>query len=73
MKLNNPCTQDCPDRCGGCSISCPRWAAYVEVRNAEYERRKKEADRISSYYTAAQEQRHRRYLMKKPNRRSCDK
>ena len=47
--MKSPCfneeTQtDCPDRCGGCAAKCEKWAAYVEVRNKEYEERKRIGD-----------------------------
>lgn len=47
--MKNPCFNeetrtDCPKRCAGCAVSCPDWAAYVKERDAEYERRKEQAD-----------------------------
>ena len=62
MSFSNPCVKDCPDRCGGCSISCPRWAEYVAARDAEYDRRRKEAVQRGAWYSVAQEQRHRKFL-----------
>ena len=47
--MKNPCFNeetrtDCPRRKGGCQVGCPDWAAYVKERNAEYERRREQAD-----------------------------
>ena len=39
-----PCDRDCPDRNPGCGAVCPRWAAYVEKRNARYAERLKEGE-----------------------------
>ena len=43
----NPCYDkktktDCPDRKPGCGANCEKWAEYVKLRDAEYERRHRE-------------------------------
>ena len=41
----NPETKtDCPDRSSGCAVTCPKWAEYVQERDAEYDRRKAETE-----------------------------
>lgn len=40
-KLNIPCYDvatktDCPNRSVGCQTICPKWAEYLEKRNAKY-------------------------------------
>lgn len=47
--MNSPCYDietktDCPDRKAGCAVECPKWAAYVEKRNADYEKRRAAAE-----------------------------
>lgn len=37
----HPCGKSCPDRAAGCSVNCEKWKAYLEIRNANYEERKK--------------------------------
>ena len=42
--MKNPCYNketktDCPDRYSGCGADCPKWAAYVVKRDAEYIKR----------------------------------
>ena len=42
--MKNPCYKketrtDCPDRKPGCGATCEKWAEYVKLRDAEYERR----------------------------------
>jgi hypothetical protein len=34
-----PC-RGCPDREAECQVSCQRWQAYVEIRNASYDARR---------------------------------
>ena len=46
--MKNPCYNeqtktDCPDRSSGCGATCEKWAKYVKARDAEYERRHREA------------------------------
>lgn len=38
-----PCGKKCPDRYAGCAVTCERWKAYLEERNANYELRKRKA------------------------------
>ena len=56
--MKNPCYNtetktDCPERKFGCGATCPKWAEYVKLRDAEYECRHrenaKERYRISNY------------------------
>lgn len=56
--MKNPCYNeatktDCPDRHSGCGATCEKWAAYVVERDAEYDKRHREAAeqryRISNY------------------------
>lgn len=47
MTIENPCHDrktgaDCEKRHVGCSADCPKWAEYVEKREAIYEARKKQ-------------------------------
>lgn len=61
--MENPCFDsstktDCPDRHGGCSVTCERWAKYVEERNRRYEQRQKEV----SAAVGASEARKNRYV-----------
>lgn len=39
-----PCGKNCPGRSAGCSVTCERWQAYVEARNANYKTRLKKKD-----------------------------
>ena len=48
-----PCGKSCPDRAAGCSVTCEKWRAYLEERNANYAERKKKIIRHS--LTAASE------------------
>ena len=46
--LRNPCYDpetktDCPRRCAGCSAFCEDWDEYRKQRDAEYDRKFKEA------------------------------
>lgn len=36
-----PCGKDCADRKPGCGVTCEKWIAYVEKRNAVYKERVK--------------------------------
>ena len=53
MELNtppNPCYDvktktSCPDRCNGCAVTCPKWAAYEKARTEVYDKRKDEFNR----------------------------
>lgn len=43
-ELKNPCYDtetktDCPDRCGGCQLNCPKWKAYLVERDELYKKR----------------------------------
>lgn len=67
-----PCGKNCPDRAAGCSVTCAKWKAYLEVRNANYAERKKRLIRMAP--TAATEKTLANKLtqaefMKKRNRR----
>ena len=40
--MKNPCWDEntntsCPDRYGGCHVTCPDWAKYVKERNHSYD------------------------------------
>lgn len=35
-----PCTRECPDRSAECKASCEKWAAWEEIKRAEYAKRK---------------------------------
>ena len=57
-KMDNPCYNketktDCPERYPGCGADCPKWAAYVVKRDAEYIQRQiqynQDRERISNY------------------------
>ena len=48
MLKSQSCDRDCPDRCPGCGATCPKWAEHVKARDAEYRRRKAEAEVISA-------------------------
>lgn len=39
-----PCGKDCAERKAGCSVTCEKWKAYLAERNANYERRRREAE-----------------------------
>jgi hypothetical protein len=41
-KLVSPCTPDCPDRKGGCAITCPKWQKYTVERQKIYDKRKQD-------------------------------
>lgn len=43
MKPKSPC-KDCPDHQFGCRPGCDKWAAFEEAKQAEYARRKAEAE-----------------------------
>ena len=56
--MGNPCYNketktDCPERYPGCGADCPKWAAYVVKRDAEYIQRQiqynQDRERISNY------------------------
>ena len=56
--MKNPCYNtethtDCPERYPGCGADCPKWAAYVVKRDAEYIQRQiqynQDRERISNY------------------------
>lgn len=56
--MDNPCYNketktDCPERYPGCGADCPKWAAYVVKRDAEYIQRQiqynQDRERISNY------------------------
>ena len=56
--MDNPCYDkttktDCPERYPGCGADCPKWAAYVVKRDAEYIQRQiqynQDRERISNY------------------------
>lgn len=43
-ELESPCYDvktktDCPDRCGGCQLNCPKWKAYEAKRDELYKQR----------------------------------
>lgn len=42
-KPNHPCF-NCPDRCGGCALTCDRWKKYEEKRSEYYAAQKKAHD-----------------------------
>lgn len=63
--MNSPCydvenKKDCSERHAGCAVNCPKWAAYVEARNAEYARRRAEKDNTLKALEKAKK-RYRRY------------
>lgn len=35
-EVKQPCVKDCPDRKGGCAVTCEKWAAYVKERDKRY-------------------------------------
>lgn len=54
-----PCTRDCTGRSAECRKTCPEWAKYERIKQAEYaerERRKAEAE-LRNAPTAAQRSR----------------
>lgn len=38
-KPTPPCPPNCPDRHGGCAVTCEKWQKYEKERNANYEER----------------------------------
>lgn len=46
--MKQPCERNCPNRCQGCAVSCPDWAAYVRERDEEYKRRLMESTVVSA-------------------------
>ena len=43
--LESPCYDvktktDCPDRCGGCQLNCPKWKKYEAERAEVYKQRR---------------------------------
>jgi hypothetical protein len=40
---DNPCIKTCPDRNSECHAKCPRYAEFVKIRNAIYEKSKIES------------------------------
>ncbi len=53
----NPCGKDCPDRKAGCPTSCEKWKAYLDARNANYKKRRSEAE--NNAYSEAQKRSYR--------------
>lgn len=58
-----PCGKNCPDRKAGCAVTCEKWRAYIEERNAYYEKRVEE--RELSENTHGNQKAARRYAYKK--------
>lgn len=38
----HPCKVDCPERRGGCAVTCAKWQKYEKARNANYEERSRQ-------------------------------
>lgn len=36
-----PCTRDCARRAAGCRLTCPEWAKYEAIKQAEYAERER--------------------------------
>ena len=73
--MENPCFDsstktDCPDRHGGCSATCERWAEYVEKRNKNYKKRHMEVAGANDA-CRVRNVRYVRYLKKKMSSRQC--
>ena len=57
--MESPCydrklSQGCPDRRGGCSVTCERWAMYLKIRELEYKQRRKQADAEANQFEYSQ-------------------
>lgn len=62
MRPKAPC-KDCPSHALGCRAGCKAWTAFEEAKQAEYARRKAEAD--AEPYQADFERNIRKKLMMK--------
>lgn len=61
--LPNPCTQDCPDRHGGCAIDCEKYKAYVQDRTRRYEEQAREREK--KRYNEAETRRKQEHIAQK--------
>ena len=63
--LKPPCGKNCPDRKTGCAVNCEKWKAYLAERNANYEKRRKEAENNTQTPRTRQDSQRYRYRHKK--------
>jgi hypothetical protein len=66
--MKPPC-KDCPERKGGCAVTCPKWREYIAERDKQYEKRVWYSEYAGYRHDKCSAVKHRLYHNKKGKRK----